>query len=99
MKPTCFGIVPLATGIQLLVIGYIFRAFVYSCLMARFLLYKRGFMVEGPIEPHMFVFFWILFVIDLFPFYGLRYITPFLRRDNIATRHALWTAFTIVWII
>ena len=56
-------------------------------------------MVDGPIEKHMYSFFWVLFLIDLAPYYGLRLISPFLRRDNWITRRSLKTAFTLVWIV
>ena len=59
----------------------------------------RGYMVDGPIEKHMYSFFWVLFIIELIPYYGLRLISPFLRRDNWITRQSIKTAFTLVWIV
>ena len=71
----------------------------YAVYGMYFLITTRGYMVEGPIEKHMYSFFWVLFIIDLIPYYGLRLISPFLRRDNSVTRKSLKMAFTLVWIV
>ena len=97
-KPTCFGIIPLASGVQMLAYGYVLRCFIYAGCMFNFMLTGKGYLCDQPIEGRMVIFFWSLFLMDLVPFYGLKMVMKFIRRDNALTRASYPYAFRLVWI-